>query len=88
MNDKKILFFLKCLSERKYNLLYIHIIHLAVLVSLFVSLSLFCAYTSTAGIHYLTAGKEALYSAVGTFSIGHASAYCFRKMSKYMKDKN
>ena len=80
MNEKNLLNLLKLLSEKKYNLIYIHIILLLSLVSLFISLAMFNCAGFSGDYGMFTAAKEILFSAAGTFSVGISSAMCFRKI--------
>ena len=85
MNEKTILGLIRRLSEKKYNLIYIHIILLLSLTSLLISLALFNASGFSGDYGMYTAAKEILFSAAGTFSVGISSAVCFRKIKIKMK---
>ena len=80
MNEKILLKLLKLLSEKKYNLIYVHIILLLSLTSLLISLAMFNASGFSGDYGMYTAAKEILFSAAGTFSVGISSAVCFRKI--------
>ena len=80
MNEKKILHFLKILSEKKYNTIFMHIIALLSLCSLLTALAMFNAFEFTSDYGLYIAAKEMLFSAAGTFSVGFSAAICFRKI--------